>query len=171
MSDERDEGRDEAREIERLAALFERDPGPSPSDLAEARLMLKRALARERAGSGGGGAPALALRRGAWIRLLVQAAGFALLIALLSPLLPRLAPRASALDPAASTLVASLAEDAQRLRARIEPWLPSLPSLPRFAAMTFVDGAADAMAPMDGRPRNPARALLDWIPALHSPDR
>jgi hypothetical protein len=168
MSDERDDGRDEAREIERLAALFQADPGPSPSDLAEARLMLKRALSRERSGSGGG-APLLSLRRDAWIRLWAQAAGFALLIALLSPLLPRLAPKGTA--TATASLVASLAEDAQRLRARVEPWLPSLPRLPRFTMSALADGATGTMEPMDGRPRNPASALLDWIPALHSPDR
>jgi len=156
--------RREQEETERVEALLRADPGPSPSELAEARLMLKRALARERS-DGATPAPAplrLASRR--WLRISSQAAGFALLVALLAPVLPRVLP-AGADARAPIDVVASLAGEASAMRARIAPYLPSLPSLPSFplpAGMTS--------RPMEMRP-SPAGGLLDWIPSLHSDAR
>ncbi len=119
----------------RLAALFARDSGPAPHEVAAARLLLKRSLARERLSIAAVGrslaladeaVPSLAAaRRSRWI-LLAQAAGFALLIALLAPLVPRYAPRRA---PTGDTVVASLASEALALGARIERWLPPLPHL------------------------------------------
>ena len=134
MSDDRRESDETAR----LDALFRADAGPTPSELAEARLRLKRALARERGGgvadaSGTASTPAslvqLPSRR--WFRVASQAAGFALLVALLVPVLPRVMPNASA-PRGGHVLVASLADRARTLRARLEPWIPALPPLPEF---------------------------------------
>lgn len=128
----------------RLAALFARDRGPAPHEVAAARLLLKRSLARERqqvaarrpalledavAASRAPSGPSLAAaRRGRWL-LLAQAAGFVLLIALLAPLVPRYAPQRAGAGRAGETVVASLASGALELGARLEQWLPPLPDL------------------------------------------
>lgn len=124
----------------RLAALFARDRGPAPHEVAAARLLLKRSLARERqqsaarrpalvAASAAPTGPSLAAaRRGRWL-LLAQAAGFVLLIALLAPLVPRYAPQRAAAGRTGETVVASLASGALELGARLEQWLPPLPDL------------------------------------------
>src|SRR5688572_962380 len=96
-------GRNDEREFEqRLDALTHADPGPSSSDLAEARLMLKRALAREQGASGAGEvstlhpAPVRELSAKRWVWLASQAAGFVLLVVLLVPVVPRMLPARSA---------------------------------------------------------------------------
>jgi hypothetical protein len=167
MSDDRRE----REETGRLEALFRADPGPSSSELAEARLKLKRALARERAGGaaaegdaagpGERGGPALRLAPRRWMWIASQAAGFALLVALLVPVLPRVLP-AGASARAPVDLVASLADEARTIRARIRPWLPSLPALPSLTLPTDMSM---------GMRSAPASALFDWIPSLHSDAR
>jgi hypothetical protein len=149
-----------------LDDLFRADSGPSSADLAEARLLLKRALERERSGRPAADPPAagraarlrLVPRRGAWIAS--QACGFALLVALLVPVLPRLLPELAA-TRRAPDLVASLADGARSVGARLRPWLPSLPPLPelplRYPALEMRDA--------------PATGLFDWIPSLHSDAR
>jgi hypothetical protein len=145
-----------------LESLFRADPGPSSSELAEARLLLKRALARDRSGAATQDPPTSSP---APLRLLPrriggivsQACGFALLIALLVPVLPKLLPeqRLSARGP---DLVASLADGARSVGARIESFLPSLPPLPLPTSLQM-------------GMETPATQLFDWIPSLHSPAR
>jgi len=163
--------RREREELARLDALFRADAGPSPSDVAEARLMLKRALARDgNAGavpdashdSSHGFSPRarslFASSRA--LRVASQAIGFALLVALLVPVLPRILPdegyRRGTVD-----LVANLADEARSVRERITPWLPSLPPLPL---------PSPSMA-LELRSGGPASGLFDWIPSLHSDAR
>ncbi len=118
----------------RLAALFARDRGPAPTEVAAARMLLKRALARERRhgpvrSDAEEPSPAPTLLAGPHRQrflLLAQAAGFVLLIALLAPLVPRFAPHRPASGDA---VVASLANEALELGARIERWLPPMPRL------------------------------------------
>ena len=145
-----------------LESLFRADPGPSSTELAEARLLLKRTLAREKAGAATQDPPAssraplrLLPRRIGWIAS--QACGFALLIALLVPVLPRLLPE-QGLAARGPDLVASLADGARSVGARIESFLPSLPPLPLPTSLQMEMG-------------RPATQLFDWIPSLHSPAR
>jgi hypothetical protein len=149
----------------RIAGLFARDRGPEPGELAAARLLLKRALAREQA-------PALRLadaraagprlvrsRAVAWI---AQAAGFALLLALLAPLLPRLAPTRED----APTLAAAIASEMRAFGSRMERWIPTLPL--RFDAPLPSQETIDrALTPI----REIGDDLPAWWPSLHSDAR
>jgi hypothetical protein len=120
MNDERREQEETAR----IEALFRADPGPTSSELIAARLKLKRALAR--------GAPrptAIVLPRRRIVGIAAQAAGFALLVAALAPIAPRLLPKGAS-APASVDLVAQLVGEARAVGERLKPWLPSLPSLP-----------------------------------------
>ncbi len=141
-----------------LDALFARDPGPASHELAHARLLLKRALAHESRRSAAP-RPPIALRRlPPTVLLVAQAAGFALLIALLAPLLPKMLPASSEARPgnAVATLVAEVSE--------VGAWLePLLPRLPVFT-LPSPDEANDLL------PAAPKR-LLHWIPSLHSDAR
>ncbi len=172
--------RREREELSKLEALFRADPGPTPSELAEARLGLKRVLAREQSGrgqdAGGPSAPTssptsspmpsmirLASRR--FLRTFAQAAGFALLMALLAPLLPRLLPPGASAR-ASVDLVASFVDEARSVRDRLKPLLPSLPSLPSFPSLPELP-----MSPTMEMRGAPASRLFDWIPSLHSDTR
>jgi len=147
----------ETADFARLRDLLARDAGPGSRDLAEARLKLKRALAREKA--------LLARRPGLrvlpgprrlasepWLRRLTQAAGFALLLALLSPFVPRLVPDSAGVRGA--DLVLLLADGAREVSQQMRPWLPTLPDLP------------DLRLP-DPMEMAPSQGLFDWVPALH----
>jgi hypothetical protein len=171
MNDRRDDERREPAELARLERLFRADAGPSPSDVAAARLLLKRTLARERGeadGSSGGGETSRAvavhsLRRlvsPRALRVASQAVGFALLVALLVPVLPRVLPAGFCARPGVD-VVASLADEARFVRERFTPWLPSLPPL---------DLPRPSMA-KELRSGGPASGLFDWIPSLHSDAR
>jgi|SRR5688572_1975253 len=179
-------GRNDEREFEqRLDALTHADPGPSSSDLAEARLMLKRALAREQGASGASGAgevstlhpaPVRELSAKRWVWLASQAAGFVLLVVLLVPVVPRMLPARSA-KTVRVDLVANLADEARSMHERLKPYLPSLPSLPSLPAFPLPDvlpiddsskGSTDGYSEMRSRP---ADGLLDWIQPLHSDAR
>lgn len=173
MSREKDD-RDEREQTGRLEALFRADPGPTSSELAEARLLLKRSLARERSGDpaasatssarGGGEIVRFVPRRSLWIAS--QAAGFLLLVALLVPVLPRVLPSGSGASASGGGgLVASLADEARSVHARLRPWLPSLPSLPPLALPSSMSLERTEMRGA------PTRGLFDWIPSLHSDAR
>jgi anti-sigma factor RsiW len=139
----------ERAELERLARVLQRDATPAPSDIAEARMKLRRALARER-GAMAGGTSRTTLRRDRlrW-RTFGEAAGFALLLALLVPVLPRLH---GGLAPAAANgVVATLAHEARELVASAGSWLPALPEWRLPAA--------------------PPESLRTWFGALHSDAR
>jgi len=149
----------------RIAGLFARDRGPEPGEVAAARLLLKRALAREQAGplrladARATGRRAARPRAVAWI---AQAAGFALLLALLAPLLPRLAPARDR----APTLVAAFASEMRALGSRMERWIPTLPL--RFDAPLPTKEAVDrALTPI----REIGDDLPSWWPSLHSDAR
>ena len=142
----------ERDELTTLQRLFQRDAGAdaAPSEVAEARLQLRRALGHERA------APraAATLVEPTWrVRLLrrelLQAAGFALLLALFVPVLPRLQRD---IAPVRSSNVAlSLANKARDLAHRVGAWLPSLPEW--------------------NLPTEPPESLRSWLGALHSDAR
>lgn len=140
----------ERAELARLALVLRRDATPAPSDVAEARLQLRRALARERGAATGGASRAPRLGRGrlSW-RTFGEAAGFALLLAVLVPVLPRLS---GGLAPAAANgVAATLAHEARDLVASAGGWLPALP---------------------DWRlPAAPPESLRTWFGALHSDAR
>ena len=173
MSSERNDERRDREFEQRVDALFHADPGPSSSDLAEARLMLKRTLARE-----GGGistlhpAPVRELAAKRWLWLASQAAGFVLLVVLLVPVVPRVLP-ARTPKTARVDLVANLADEARSMHERLKPYLPSLPSFSSFPALPLPD-----VLPMDDSSKDPsemrtrpADGLLDWIQPLHSDAR
>lgn len=162
--------RTEREQTARLEALFRADPGPTSSELAEARLLLKRSFARERSGAavaaadGGGALVRFVPRRALWIAS--QAAGFLLLVALLVPVLPRVLPSGNGTSAGAGVgLVASLADEARSVHARIRPWLPSLPSLPPLALPSSMSLERTEMR------GSPAGGLFDWVPSLHSDAR
>jgi len=149
----------------RIADLFARDRGPGPGDVAAARLLLKRALAREQAAplrladARAAGRRAARPSAVAWI---AQAAGFALLLALLAPLLPRLAPAREE----APTLVGAIADEMRALGSRMERWIPSLPL--RFdAPLPSLEAIDRALTPI----REFGDDLPSWWPSLHSDAR
>jgi hypothetical protein len=161
--------RNDDRDLARLDALFAADPGPSASELAEARLELKRSLAQTRRGrdalesstslvatSPAVRSPLLRLGARREVRLFAQAAGFALLVALLVPFVPRMVP--SEPRPVVD-VVASLAGEARLLGERLKPWMPPLPRLPPVPSFSSL----------------PKRPLFDWVPTstglLHSDAR
>jgi anti-sigma factor RsiW len=139
----------ERADLEALERLFERDATPASIDVAEARLTLRRALARE-----GGGATATAQWRASPTRLRVLriwrevrvAAGFALLLALFVPLFPRLQREFA--PTAANDVAVSIENRAQELVASVGAWLPQLPQWKL--------------------PTTPPESLRSWFGALHS---
>jgi anti-sigma factor RsiW len=140
----------ELAELEALHRLFERDAVAPSGEVAEARLRLRRALERERA------APrvAAAIAAPKWTarllrRELLQAAGFALLLALFVPVLPRLQRSIEAKDGGSVAL--SLADGARDLASHVGAWLPSLPAW--------------------SLPTEPPASLRSWLGALHSEAR
>jgi len=144
-----------ARERDELASLqraLERDAeaGAAPSEVAEARLALRRALARERTAAGAGAAAGTS---GWSVRLarsdLLKAAGFALLLALFVPLLPRL--QRNLAPPDRDNVALSLASEARDLAHHVGAWLPSLPEW--------------------SLPTAPPESLRSWLGALHSDAR
>ena len=138
----------ERADLEALERLFERDAAPSPADVAEARMGLRRALAHAPVAAA---TPAAARATAPWHtrmpwREVRHAAGFALLLALFVPIFPRLHRE---LAPAASRdVAASLAHEARDLVASVGGWLPSLPEWKLPAA--------------------PPESLRAWFDALHS---
>jgi hypothetical protein len=139
----------ERDELATLQRLFQRDAGAdaAPSEVAEARLRLRRALGHERA------APraAATLVEPTWrIRLLrrelLKAAGFALLLALFVPVLPRL--QRDVAPVRGGNVALSLAGEARDLAHRVGAWLPSLPEW--------------------SLPTEPPESLRSWLGALHS---
>lgn len=142
-----------ARERDELAALqrvLQRDAGAdaAPSEVAEARLQLRRALAHERDVTRAAATATVA--PGGRVRLLrrelLKAAGFVLLLALFVPVLPRLQRDVA---PAHDGNVAlALAGEARDLAHRVGAWLPSLPEW--------------------SLPTEPPESLRSWLGALHS---
>jgi anti-sigma factor RsiW len=142
----------ERAELESLERLFTRDATPAPSDVAEARLKLRRTLVHERGAAGAGGvllrASAAKRRRILWLTI-GEAAGFALLLALFVPLLPRMH---GVFPPASSNgVVATLAHEASDLVASAGSWLPALSEW--------------------RLPSAPPESLRAWFGALHSDAR
>jgi anti-sigma factor RsiW len=140
----------ELAELESLHRLFERDAVAPPGEVAEARLRLRRALEHERT------APRVAAAVAApkWtVRLLrrelLQAAGFALLLALFVPVLPRLQRSIEAKD--GGNVALSLADGARDLASHVGAWLPSMPAW--------------------SLPTEPPASLRSWLGALHSEAR
>ena len=152
----------------RLAALFARDRGPEPQELAAARLLLKRELARRLAQPTL--LPAPRRTRPRVLAFLAQAAGFALLIALLVPTLRRVAPSAAtwnATNTPRADLVASLADGVRALGTRVGRLLPELPPLELDATLPDAETIDRALAPI----RSLGDELPAWWPSLHSDAR
>ena len=140
----------ERAELEGLERLFARDATPASSDVAEARLKLRRALARERGAAAGATMRPIGLRRGRILwRTIGEAAGFALLLALFVPIFPRL--RHGVAPTAANGVTDELASQARELVASAGSWLPSLSEWRLPAA--------------------PPESLRAWFGALHSDAR
>ena len=136
---------------QRLDSLFARDPGPSARELADARLRLKRA--RARAARPADRSESTWPLRLDWRRaggITAQAAGFALLLALLAPLVPRLTPPAAA--ESGREAVAVVTDAARRWDA--SRWLPSL-------------SRVTSLRLPDPREMQPSGGLFDWLPELH----
>jgi len=144
-----------ARERDELAALqrmVERDAGTdaAPSEIAEARLQLRRALEHERATPRAAAATvAPAWRVRLLRRELLKAAGFVLLLALFVPVLPRLQRDVTPVH--GGNVALSLAGEARDVAHRVGAWLPSLPEW--------------------SLPTEPPESLRSWLGALHSDDR
>jgi anti-sigma factor RsiW len=141
----------ERAELEALHRLFERDAVAPPGEVAEARLRLRRALERERAAPRVAAAAAVAPKWTARLlrRELLQAAGFALLLALFVPVLPRLQRSIEAKD--GGNVALSLADGARDLASHVGAWLPSMPAW--------------------SLPTEPPASLRSWLGALHSEAR
>jgi len=145
----------ELAELESLHRLFERDAVAPPGEVAEARLRLRREIERERERA----APRVAAAAAAAVaptwtarllrRELLQAAGFALLLALFVPVLPRLQRSIEAKD--GGNVALSLADGARDLASHVGAWLPSLPAW--------------------SLPTEPPASLRSWLGALHSEAR
>lgn len=149
----------------RLAACFARDPGPASQEVATARLLLRRALAREAAPAAR--AAGIALRsppRARVVPLFLQAAGFALLIALLVPTLPLVTPTAAAPRPDFATEIAARVRS---LGEQVGRCLPSLPPLDLESALPNRRKLERALEPL----RELGDELPAWWPALHSDAR
>jgi len=138
-------------ELATLQRLFQRDAGAdaAPSEVAEARLQLRRALGHER--NVPRTSAAATLVEPTWrIRLLrrelLKAAGFALLLALFVPVLPRL--QRDVAPVRGGNVALSLAGEARDLAHRVGAWLPSLPEW--------------------SLPTEPPESLRSWLGALHS---
>ena len=143
-----------ARERDELAALqrvLQRDAGAdaAPSEVAEARLQLRRALEHERDLSRTTAATAAVLPGGR-VRLLrrelLKAASFVLLLALFVPVLPRL--QRDVTPAHGGNVAVALAGEARDLAHRVGAWLPSLPEW--------------------SLPTEPPESLRSWLGALHS---
>lgn len=151
----------------RLAALFARDSGPAPEELAEARLRLRRALERRAAPASTAterSRPALRSARRRVLPLLAQAAGFVVLIALLVPTLARLMPGTATPAPDFATEVAA---GVRSFGARVGQFLPSLPPLDLEATLPDRATIDRALQPL----RDLGDELPAWWPALHSDAR
>jgi anti-sigma factor RsiW len=143
-----------ARERDELAALqrmLQRDAraDAAPSEVAEARLQLRRALGHERAAPRAAAAVQPIWRVRLLRRELLKAAGFVLLLALFVPVLPRLQRDVTPVH--GGNVALSLAGEARDLAHRVGAWLPSLPEW--------------------NLPTEPPESLRSWLGALHSDDR
>jgi hypothetical protein len=155
-----------------LAARFARDPGPAPQELAAARLLLRRALVRETQEASRTPAstthdhsrPKLLPSFSRALPLLLQASGFALLIAFLVPTLPLVTPAAAVTVP---DLATEIAAGVRSFGQKVGRWLPSLPPLDLDSALPVRGNLQRALEPF----RDLGDELPEWWPALDSDSR